>query len=78
MSVWIHCQKREKLQIYAALFSPSGNIELIEHELLKINLSKSHQYFYRQTPTSVTKLLAFQYPIFHDLSPSGWEKLCLQ
>lgn len=67
--------KEKKIQIYNTLCSPSGNIELIEHELLKINLSKSHQYCYRQTPTSVKKLLAFQSPIFHDLSPSGWETL---
>lgn len=77
MSVWIHCQKRETNQIYTVLYSPSGNTELIEHELLKIKLSKSHQYCYRQTPTSVKKLLAFQSPIFHNLSPSGWETLCL-
>lgn len=71
MSVWIHCQKRETNQIYTVLYSPSGNTELIAHELLKIKLSKSHQYCYRQTPTSVKKLLAFQSPIFHNLSPSG-------
>lgn len=77
MSVWIHCQKRETNHIYSVLCSPSGNTELTEHELLKPKLSKSHQYSYRKTPTSVKKLLAFQAPIFHNLSPSGWETLCL-
>lgn len=71
-------KREKKSQIYTASCSSSGNTELIEHELLKINFSKSHQYCYRQTPTSVKKLLAFQSPIFHDLSPSGWESLCLQ
>lgn len=71
-------KREKKIQIYTASCSSSGNTELIEHELLKINFSKSHQYCYRQTPTSVKKLLAFQSPIFHDLSPSGWESLCLQ
>ena len=73
----IYFQERETNQIYTILYSPSGNTELTEHELLKIKLSKSHQYCYRQTPHSVKKLLAFQSPIFHNLSPNGWETLCL-
>lgn len=43
------------MQFYIILVE---NTEIIEHELLKIKLSKSHQYYYRQTPTSVKKLLA--------------------
>lgn len=67
--------KEKKIQIYTTLCSPSGNIELIEHELLKINLSKSHQYCYRQTPTSVKKLLAFQSPICDSRCTGGTEPL---
>lgn len=51
-------QKKKKNQIFTVLYSPSGNTELIEHNLLKIKLSKSQWYYYRQTPTSAKKLLA--------------------
>lgn len=77
MSVWIYCQKTEPNQIYTVLYSPSGNTDLIEHKLLKIKLSISHWCCYRETPISVKRLLAFQSPIFHNLSLSGWETPCL-
>lgn len=64
-------KREKKIQIYTVLCSPSGNIELIEHELLKINLSKSHQICYRQTPTSVKKMLAFSPPYFMIFLPVG-------
>lgn len=51
-------KKEKKKQIFTVLYSPSGNTELIEHDLLKIKLNKSHWCYYRQTPTSVKKLLA--------------------